>query len=193
MIVVVAVDDAWGMEKTAFNVAGFIAGRVFGQPFEDAARTHALEPLGMADAAFTPHRVGPGVATPYGSIVPPGVGPKPANRVRLVATPMGGLTTNVLDLARFGQMVLNGGEHGGRRILSTEVLSAATTTILVALSYWPGASDPRRNFGNTIIASPPAAPMVTSCASAFCPKRRHNRCAPSAEPSDMMGMAVPGK
>ena len=111
----------------AFNVAGFIAGRVFGQPFEDAARTHALEPLGMADAAFTPHRVGPGVATPYGSIVPPGVGPKPANRVRLVATPMGGLTTNVLDLARFGQMVLNGGEHGGRRILSTEVLSAATT------------------------------------------------------------------
>ncbi len=112
--------------NVAFNVAGYVAGRAFNQPFEEAARTHVLEPLGMTGAAFTPHRVGPGVATPYGSIVPPGVGPKPADRVRLVATPMGGLTSSVLDLARFGQMVLNGGEHGGRRIVSTQVLDAAT-------------------------------------------------------------------
>ena len=111
----------------AFNVAGFIAGRAFGQSFEAAARARVLEPLGMTDASFTPHRVGPGVATPYGSIVPPGVGSKPADRVRLVATPMGGLTSSVLDLARFGQMVLNGGEHGGRPILSPKVLDAATT------------------------------------------------------------------
>ena len=113
--------------NVAFNVAGFIAARAFGQPFEAAARNHVLEPLGMTDAAFTPHRVGPGVATPYGSIVPPGVSAKPADRVRLVATPMGGLTSSVLDLVRFGQMVLNGGEHGGRRILSARALAAATT------------------------------------------------------------------
>lgn len=112
--------------NVAFNVAGYIAGRAFGQPFEAAARTHVLEPLGMTDAAFTPHRVGPGVATPYGSIVPPSVGAKPADRVRLVATPMGGLTSSVLDLARFGQMVLNGGEHDGQRVLSTDVLDTAT-------------------------------------------------------------------
>lgn len=113
--------------NAAFNVAGFVAGRAFAQPFEAAARTHVLEPLGMTDAEFTPHRVGPGVATPYGSIVPPGVGAKPADRVRLVATPMGGLTSSVLELARFGQMVLNGGVHDGQRLLSTEVLDAATT------------------------------------------------------------------
>ncbi|MFZ4518003.1 MAG: serine hydrolase domain-containing protein [Microthrixaceae bacterium] len=113
--------------NVAFNVAGYVAGRAFDQPFEEAARTHVLEPLGMTGAAFTPHRVGPGVATPYGSIVPPAVGSKPADRVRLVATPMGGLTSSVLDLARFGQMVLARGEHGGRRIVSTQVLDAATT------------------------------------------------------------------
>lgn len=113
--------------NAAFNVAGFIAARAFGLPFEAAARTRLLEPLGMTGAAFTPQRVGPGVATPYGSIAPPGVGAKPADRIRLVATPMGGLTCSVLDLARFGQMVLNGGEHGGQRILSTQVLDAATT------------------------------------------------------------------
>ncbi|HMS13404.1 MAG TPA: serine hydrolase domain-containing protein [Microthrixaceae bacterium] len=113
--------------NVGFNVAGYIAGRAFGQPFEEAARAHVLEPLGMIDAAFTPHRVGPGVATPYGSIVPPRVGAKPADRVRLVATPMGGLTTSVLDLARFGRMVLNGGEHGGRPIVSARLLDAATT------------------------------------------------------------------
>jgi len=112
--------------NVAFNVAGFIAGRAFDQPFEEAARTLVLEPLGMTGAAFTPRRVGPGVATPYGSIVPPGVGAKPADRVRLVATPMGGLTASVLDLARFGQMVLDGGEHDGRRVVSTQVLAAAT-------------------------------------------------------------------
>lgn len=113
--------------NTGFNVAGFLAGRAFDEPFEEAARTRVLEPLGMTDAAFTPHRVGPGVATPYGSIAPPAVGAKPADRLRLVATPMGGLTCSALDLARFGQMVLNRGEHGGRRILSSEVLDEATT------------------------------------------------------------------
>jgi CubicO group peptidase (beta-lactamase class C family) len=113
--------------NTAFNVAGYIAGRAFGQPFEEAARTRVLEPLGMSGAEFTAHRVGPGVATPYGSILPPAAGPKPADHLRLVATPMGGLTTSVLDLTRFGQMVLNGGELDGRRILSPPVFDAATT------------------------------------------------------------------
>jgi hypothetical protein len=40
---------------------------------------------------------------------------------------MGGLTASVLELARFGQMVLNGGVHDGQRLLSTDVLDAATT------------------------------------------------------------------
>ena len=113
--------------NTAFNVAGFIAGQAFGQPFEEAARTHVLKPLGMNDAEFTGRRVGPGVATPYGSIVPPAAGPKPADHLRLVATPMGGLTTGVLDLTRFGRMVLNGGELEGRRILSRQLFDEATT------------------------------------------------------------------
>jgi CubicO group peptidase (beta-lactamase class C family) len=107
----------------AFNVAGHLAATVLDQPFEAAAYRRILAPLGMFGAEFTPRRHGQGVATPYGSILPPAVGPAPADRMRLVATPMGGLTASAMDLARFGQMVLNRGAAGGRQILSRDVLS----------------------------------------------------------------------
>jgi CubicO group peptidase (beta-lactamase class C family) len=111
----------------AFNVAGHLAATALGQQFEAAAQERILEPLGMSGAEFTPRRHGRGVATPYGSILPPGVGPASADRMRLVATPMGGLTASVMDLARFGQMVLNQGAAAGRQILSREVMAESTS------------------------------------------------------------------
>lgn len=111
----------------AFNVLGLVAARSLGLAFEVAAREQVLGPLGMADSAFTPSRSGPGVATPYGSIVPPGVGPDPADGMRVVATPMGGLTSSATDLARFGQMVLAGGRSADGVLLRSETTAAATT------------------------------------------------------------------
>lgn len=111
----------------AFNVLGLAAAHTLGIAFEVAARDHVLRPLGMDDSAFTPSRSGPGVATPYGSIAPPAVGSDPADGMRLVATPMGGLTSSVLDLARFGQMILDGGRSGDARFLQPETVAAATS------------------------------------------------------------------
>ncbi len=111
----------------AFNVAGFAAATALGMPFETATRERVLRPLGMADADFTPQRSGPGVATPYGSMVPPGVGPRSAASLRLVATPMGGLTTSASELARFGRMVLGGGAIDGQQVLDPGTLAAATS------------------------------------------------------------------
>lgn len=113
--------------NSALNVVGHVAATQHGSSFEAAAHQHVLAPLGMADSAFASDRRGPGVATPYGTIAPPSISSKPADAMRLVATPMGGLTTTVLDLARFGQMVLGGGSLDGEPILSAELLAMATS------------------------------------------------------------------
>lgn len=109
-----------------FNVVGYVAGRAAGRPFEAAARHRVLGPLGMADSAFGARSRGPGVATPYGSLVPPRAGARPADTMTLVATPMGGLTTTALDLVRFGRMVLGGGTLDGRSLVDPAVLDRAT-------------------------------------------------------------------
>ncbi len=111
----------------AFNVAGYVAAAAMGTTFEAAVHDQVLGPLAMTSAQFAPRNSGPGVATPYGSIVPPAVGAGSAAALRLVATPMGGLSTNVVELARFGQMVLDGGRIDGEQFLRTATLDAATT------------------------------------------------------------------
>lgn len=111
----------------AYNVAGFIAAEAVGRAFEAAVRDRVLGPLDMVDSTFEPQPRGPGVATPYGSFLPPGAGSKPADGMRLVATPMGGLTTTVVDLARFGRMVLQGGALDGHVAMRPESLARATT------------------------------------------------------------------
>ena len=111
----------------AFNVAGYVAARSVGRPFEVASHTRVLAPLGMAASAFGTRSRGPGVATPYGSLVPPKASAKPADAMRLVATPMGGLTTNVVDLTRFGRMVLGQGTLDGHTLIGRDLLERATT------------------------------------------------------------------
>lgn len=113
--------------NSGLNLAGYVAGLAFDRPFEDAAREQVLAPLGMERSAFTTHREGPGTATPYGSIAPPGVSSKSAAAMQLVATPMGGLTTTAAELARFGRMILGGGELEGERILDADLVAAAST------------------------------------------------------------------
>jgi CubicO group peptidase (beta-lactamase class C family) len=110
-----------------FNVLGFLAAAALDRPFEVAVRDRVLEPLGMSDSVFAAHARGAGVATPYGSTVPPGAGSRRADRMRLVATPMGGLCSTVEDLARFGRMVLGRGRVDGRRVLGSDTLLAATS------------------------------------------------------------------
>jgi CubicO group peptidase (beta-lactamase class C family) len=112
-----------------YNVAGLVAALTTGQPFERVVQERVLGPLGMDCSEFVPHRSGPGIATHYGRTVPPSVGPRPAAGPRLVATPMGGLTSSVLELARFGRMMLNGGTLDGRRILSPESVAAMTSMV----------------------------------------------------------------
>lgn len=111
--------------NSGMNMVGYLAARAFETSFEEAARREVLEPLGMSSSAFESHRLGPGAATTYGRISPPAVGPTPASRLRLIATPMGGLSTTVGDLARFGRMVLGQGLVDGQRLLAKETVAEA--------------------------------------------------------------------
>lgn len=113
--------------NSGMNVVGLLAGLAYGTTFEDAAWSHVLEPLGMERSAFSTHRIGPGVATPYGSITPPAVSSKSAAAMQLVATPMGGLTTTATELSRFGRMILGGGVLEGDPILDPGLVAEATT------------------------------------------------------------------
>ncbi len=113
--------------NAAFNVAGFVAAATFALPFEVAVRDRVLAPAGMSDADFDRRPAGVGVATPYGRILPPAPGAASAEGLRLVATPMGGLSVSVLGLASFGQMVLDNGSVGGRQLISRALLDEATS------------------------------------------------------------------
>lgn len=113
--------------NSGFNLAGHLAARAFGTTFEAAAEEQVLRPLGMGRSAFDTSRSGPGIATPYGSIAPPGISSKPATAMQLVATPMGGLTTTVEDLSRFGRMILGGGTLDGTQVLDADLVRAAST------------------------------------------------------------------
>jgi CubicO group peptidase (beta-lactamase class C family) len=122
----------------AVDVQGYLVEKLSGQPFDQFLRTRLFEPLGMKDTAFyVPkekvgrlarlHRDGPGgKATPPDELsadisVPP-AGPSGG----------GGLYSTADDYLRFTQMLLNGGEFGGRRYLSPRTVQMLRTNHLQA-------------------------------------------------------------
>lgn len=110
----------------AFSLLGHMAARFHGRPFSETARERVFEPLGMERSSFKVEPLAPGVAVPYGSYVKGGAGRKPAGSFRNWTGPAGALVTSALELARFGRMVLRGGELEGKHVLSPETLREAT-------------------------------------------------------------------
>ena len=66
----------------------------------------------------------PSLATPYGGVLR-GSGRRPAPFVSIFAGPAGALLTTAPELARFGRMVLLGGELDGRRVFPAALLEEA--------------------------------------------------------------------
>ncbi len=107
------------------TVAGRVVEVVSGKPFEVFLQERLFGPLGMKDTTFHPNEAQrrrlaktymPG---PNGGLVPaynPFVTPDAT--VKRTPEPSGGLFSTAPDMARFYQMVLNGGELDGARILS---------------------------------------------------------------------------
>ena len=107
-----------------FNILGYIVQRLNGRPFADLVRERIFDPLGMHNSSMPVSASGGGIATPYGSLMRGGR--VPATRVEVYAGPAGALVVSAPDLARFGRMILRGGEIENRRIISTAVLREAS-------------------------------------------------------------------
>jgi CubicO group peptidase (beta-lactamase class C family) len=113
----------------SMDVQGAIIEKLTGQKLPDFYRTRIFEPLGMVDTAFhTPPEKKPRLATLYrktskglnatGNILAGGDPETPP----ALAVAGGGLVSTAADYARFAQMLLNGGELMGTRIVSAEAL-----------------------------------------------------------------------
>lgn len=148
------------------TVAGRIAEIASGKPFDQLMQERILGPLGMTDTAFHPDdrlrarfaktyktaEEGEGLVAAYNPFV------TPDTTVRRMTEPSGGLFSTAADLAKFYEMIRNGGLHEGKRIVSeaaiaemTKPHSAGGKVLTYGLGWQcnnvPGFSDPAFGHG----------------------------------------------
>ena len=125
--------------SVSMDIEGYIVEKLSGQTLPDFMRDHIFLPLDMKDAGFyVPADKRSRFATnyrddPQGNFVPVAPGP-PADYVVQPTMPSGGggLVSTAEDYYRFAQMLLNGGELDGKRILAPSTVKLMTSNHLPA-------------------------------------------------------------
>jgi CubicO group peptidase (beta-lactamase class C family) len=125
--------------SVAADIQGYIVEKLSGQPLPVFMEERIFAPLGMKDTAFwAPPEKLPRLAAVYdadpatGRLVPASEGPwRDVTRPPAAPSGGGGLLSTAGDFARFAQMILNGGELDGVRILEPE------TVALMRLNHLP--------------------------------------------------------
>ena len=123
--------------KWQYSVAVDVQGRLVevlaGKPFDEVLRERVFEPLGMKDTAFfVPKEKADRLATLYRqaggklAAMPPD---EPFQAPKLLSGG-GGLYSTAMDYLRFCQMLLNGGELAGQRVLKPETVRLMHTNQL---------------------------------------------------------------
>ncbi|MEM6899506.1 MAG: serine hydrolase domain-containing protein [Pseudomonadota bacterium] len=129
--------EAWSY-SAAVDIQGYIIQKLSGQSFGDFLQTQMFGPLGMVDTAFavTPEKYGR-FSEVYGRDPDSGaLVPVPYPEVQFTPETVafesggGGLTSTMNDYTRFCQMLLNGGELDGARILKPETIALMRTNVL---------------------------------------------------------------
>ncbi|MEW6304577.1 MAG: serine hydrolase domain-containing protein [Verrucomicrobiota bacterium] len=136
------------------DVLGALVEQVSGKSFEEFLRERIFVPLKMKDTSFDVpaekmHRVAKTYRHgPDGKLAPAepllGTWPEPG---RGIASGGAGLFSTVGDYARFAQMLLNGGQLDGARILGRKTVEFMTTNHLTALPTGSHAFNPAMGFG----------------------------------------------
>ncbi len=126
----------------SIDVLGRLLEVVGGAPLDELMRTRILEPLGMVDTGFSvPEQDAHRLATIY--TLPPGASrlhPLAGVTAEALTPPAallggGGLVSTTADYLRFAEMLRNGGELDGARILAPRTVAYATR------NHLPGGAD----------------------------------------------------
>jgi CubicO group peptidase (beta-lactamase class C family) len=130
-------DSKYQYSNAGINTAGRIIEVVTGKKYEDFLDERLFKPLGMKDTTFWPNaeqiaRIAKSYKankektdieeTPVGQLMYP-----LDDRQNRHPMPAGGLFSSAEDVARFGQMLLRGGEFDGKRILSEAAVKQMTS------------------------------------------------------------------
>jgi CubicO group peptidase (beta-lactamase class C family) len=126
----------WAYCQSGINTGGRIAEVVTAKPLDKLLKERLFDPLGMKDTTFylTEEQL-PRLAKSYrrtdkGDLEETPIGflnGKSAASTDRFPAPNGGLFSTAPDYARFCQMVLRGGEIGGKRFLKPETVKLMTT------------------------------------------------------------------
>lgn len=123
--------------SSAVDVQGYLIEKFSGISFADFLRTRIFEPLGMRDTAFyvpkeklSRHALEHGEQG--GKLTPPTNTREMASVVPVGASGGGGLYSTAADYARFAQMLLDGGEFNGTRLLAPRTVEMLRTNQLPA-------------------------------------------------------------
>lgn len=134
----------------ATDVLGRLVEVVSGQPLRDFFQARIFEPLGMVDTGFhVPadqiHRL----AEPFANDPDSGAEVKVLDVREPVAMDMGGggLVSTAADYARFCQMLINGGQLDGHRLLSRKTVELMTSDHLGGLPSMSDLLPPGHGFG----------------------------------------------
>lgn len=113
-----------------FILLGEVVRRVSGLPLPEFARRHLFEPLAMKDTGFNPAPALRGRIAPTErderKVMLRGMVHDPSARRMGGVAGHAGLFGTAADLARFGRMILNGGELDGARVLRAETVRRMT-------------------------------------------------------------------
>src|SRR5262249_14960880 len=113
--------------QAGFDTLGRIVEITSGMPFDQFLRQRLCEPHGMRDVSFfTTETLEPRLVTPY-QIDPKGKMTKNRNpgsmQSKVYFMGSGGLITTAEEYAKFAQMLVNGGELNGKRLLSPRTVA----------------------------------------------------------------------
>src|SRR6266702_4175450 len=113
-----------------FDVLGRVIEVVSGQTFEQFLQSRLFAPLGMVDSGFSvpADKLARLVAVP--GTQPPPLSDGDVGKPQTFFSGGGGIVSTVPDFLRFCQMLLNGGELDGVRILKPETVRLMTTNSL---------------------------------------------------------------
>ncbi|MFI5097468.1 MAG: serine hydrolase domain-containing protein [Candidatus Acidiferrales bacterium] len=159
--------------SVSMDIQGYIIEKLSGQSLPDFEQQRILGPLGMKDTGFfVPKEKRNRFATLYrgdekGELAASGTGGEPTDYATQPTMPSGGggMVSTAEDYLRFAQMLLNGGELDGVRILAPATVQLMTSNhIAASLMTGEDPLNPRPGLGwgydCAVFTDPPQADVV---------------------------------